>query len=128
MKEISQIDQESYRLLVESVSDYAIFMTDVEGYIISWNKGAGKIKGYTADEIIGKHISIFYTVNEIESGELERNLQMAKEFDRFETEGWRVRKNGTMFWANVVLTALKDTEGNLIGFGKVTRDLTKRRN
>ena len=127
MLEQTKINEESYKLLIESVKDYAILMTDPEGYIISWNKGAEKIKGYTADEIIGQHISLFYTADEIESGEPEKNLQRAKESGRFEDEGWRVRKNGSTFWANVVITALKDNEGTLVGFGKVTRDLTKRK-
>ncbi|HYK44375.1 MAG TPA: PAS domain S-box protein [Parafilimonas sp.] len=101
MLEQTKINEESYKLLIESVKDYAIVMTDPEGYIISWNKGAEKIKGYTADEIIGQHISLFYTADEIESGEPEKNLQRAKESGRFEDEGWRVRKNGSRFWANV---------------------------
>src|SRR5450432_4576831 len=108
-----QIDKESYRVLVESVRDYAIFMIDVNGNIISWNKGAEQIKGYSAKEIIGKHISVFYTPDEIENNEPEMNLQRTKETGRFESEGWRVRKDGSVFWANVVFTAMKDEQGNL---------------
>jgi PAS domain S-box-containing protein len=122
-----QIDKESYRVLVESVRDYAIFMIDVNGNIISWNKGAEQIKGYSAKEIIGKHISVFYTPDEIENNEPEMNLQRTKETGRFESEGWRVRKDGSVFWANVVFTVMKDEQGNLIGFAKVTRDMSKRK-
>lgn len=126
--EIPQINQESYRILVESVKDYAIITLDTEGRITSWNKGAEQIKGYTTDEIIGKHFSIFYTEEEKKKREPERNLQMAKMLGRFEDESWRVRKDGSVFWANVTFTALKDSEGILVGYGKVTRDLTKRKN
>jgi PAS domain S-box-containing protein len=121
-----QIDRESYRLLVQSVEDCAIFMIDVSGHIISWNKGAENIKGYLASEIIGKHISIFYTPEEIENDEPERNLQLARELGQFEVEGWRIRKDGSKFWATVVFTALRDSHGKLVGFGKVTRDITMR--
>ena len=127
IQDITQLDQESYQLLIESVKDYAIIMLDTEGHIVSWNKGAEEIKGYTADEIIGRPNSIFYTAEEVEKGEPMTNLQMAKELGKFEDEGWRIRKDGSMFWANVTLTALKDAQGKLIGFGKVTRDMTKKR-
>jgi len=120
------IDRESYRLLVQSVEDCAIFMIDVSGHIISWNKGAENIKGYTASEVIGKHISIFYTPDELENDEPERNLQLARELGQFEVEGLRVRKDGSKFWASVVFTALRDPQGKLVGFGKVTRDITRR--
>lgn len=122
-----QIDQESYRLLVESVADYAILMLDVDGHIITWNKGAKQIKGYTASEIIGRHISVFYTAADVQEDVPQRNLQKAREMGRYEDEGWRVKKDGSVFWANVVFTALKDADGNLVGFGKVTRDMTRRR-
>jgi PAS domain S-box-containing protein len=127
VKDISQIDRESYRLLVDSVKDYAIFMLDTEGYVMSWNKGAARIKGYTSSEIIGKHISVFYTEEEIRNNEPQDNLQKTIDAGRFETEGWRVRKNGTVFWASVVFTALKNSDGELIGYGKVTRDMTRRK-
>ncbi|HJW18402.1 MAG TPA: PAS domain S-box protein, partial [Flavisolibacter sp.] len=120
------IDRESYRLLVQSVEDCAIFMIDVSGFIISWNKGAENIKGFSASEAIGKHISIFYTPEEIENDEPERNLRLARELGQFEDEGWRVRKDGSRFWASVVFTALRDSYGKLVGFGKVTRDITRR--
>jgi PAS domain S-box-containing protein len=127
VKDISQIDRESYRLLVDSVKDYAIFMLDTDGHVMSWNKGAARIKGYTSSEIIGKHISVFYTAGEIKDNVPGNNLQKTIESGRFETEGWRVRKNGSVFWASVVFTALKNPTGELIGFGKVTRDMTRRK-
>ena len=127
VSDILQIDQESYRLLVESVKDYAIFMIDLNGHVLSWNAGAEQIKGFTAEEIIGRHISVFYTAEEIEKDEPARNLQKAAALGKFEDEGWRVRKDGTVFWANVVFTALKDAKGALVGFGKLTRDMTKRK-
>jgi PAS domain S-box-containing protein len=127
VKDISQVDRESYRLLVDSVKDYAIFMVDTEGHVMSWNKGAARIKGYTSSEIIGKHISVFYTEEEIKNNEPYNNLQKAIELGRFEDEGWRVRKNGSLFWASVVFTALKNSSGELIGFGKVTRDMSRRK-
>jgi len=122
-----QIEEESFRLLVESVKDYAIFMIDSAGNIISWNKGAEHIKGYSASDIIGRHISVFYTPQAIENGEPEKNLQKARESGQFEDEGWRVRKDGTVFWASEVFTVIKDGNGNLLGYGTVTRDMTRRR-
>ena len=116
-----------HRLLVESVQDYAIFALDPQGYILSWNKGAQRFKGYTADEIIGKHFSIFYPRELVEQGFPEFELRTAANTGRFEDEGWRIRKDGSRFWANVVITALRDKQGHLVGFGKVTRDLTERR-
>jgi PAS domain S-box-containing protein len=118
---------EKYRLLVESVEDYAIFLLDTEGYIQTWNKGARKTKGYTPDEIIGKHFSIFYLPEDIEAKKPERELVLARQLGRVEDEDWRVRKDGSQFWANVVITALRDETGELVGFAKVTRDLTERK-
>ncbi len=118
---------ELHRLLVESVDDYAIFALDPDGYILSWNAGARRFKGYTADEAIGKHFSIFYPREKIEQGFPEFELKEAARVGRFEDEGWRIRKDGTRFWANVVITALRDSAGHLVGFAKVTRDLTERR-
>src|SRR5688572_22016694 len=115
------------RLLVESVVDYAIFMLDAEGCIATWNLGAEKIKGYRADEIIGQHFSKFYTEEDLEVRKPDRELQLAKELGRVEDEGWRVRKDGSRFWANVVITALRDETGALRGYGKVTRDLTAKK-
>ncbi len=120
-------DEEGFRLLVDSIKDYAIFMIDTTGHITSWNKGAEKIKGYSATEVLGKHISIFYTDEEIQRGEPETNLRITKEEGRFECEGWRVRKDGSLFWADIVFTALYDEEGNLKAFAKVTRDITEQK-
>ena len=116
-----------YQLLVNSVKDYAIFMIDVNGCVVNWNSGAEIIKGYTPEEITGKPIDIFYTAAAIKNGEPQRNLQMALQHGHFETEGWRVRKDGTIFWANIILTALKDEEGLLNGYSKITRDITERK-
>jgi PAS domain S-box-containing protein len=113
--------------MVESVRDYAIFMLDPNGYIASWNRGAQRIKGYTADEIIGRHFSVFYGAEDIAARKPEWELEMATRDGRFEDEGYRVRKDGTTFWASVVLTAVRDNDGSLVGFAKVTRDLTERR-
>ena len=116
-----------YRLLVESVRDYAIFALDSQGNILTWNPGAERFKGYKADEIIGKHFSVFYTKADRDRHWPATELKLATRDGRFEDEGWRVRKDGTRFWANVVITALRDKVGNLVGFAKVTRDLTERR-
>jgi PAS domain S-box-containing protein len=109
------------------VRDYAIFALDPKGYILSWNAGAEKLKGYTAEEITGKHFSVFYPRNLVEQGFPEFELRTAANVGRFEDEGWRIRKDGSRFWANVVITALRDGAGHLLGFAKVTRDLTERR-
>ena len=116
-----------YRLLVESVQDYAIFALDADGYILSWNAGAQRFKGYTAPEILGKHFSIFYPRELVAEGYPEFELRMAANTGRYEDEGWRIRKDGSRFWANVVITALRNANGELTGFAKVTRDLTERR-
>ena len=118
---------ELHRLLVNSVEDYAIFALDPEGYILSWNAGAQRIKGYTAEEAIGKHFSIFYPRELVAEGFPEFELRTAANKGRFEDEGWRIRKDGTRFWANVIITALRDRSGGLLGFAKITRDLTMRR-
>src|SRR5881628_3483214 len=118
---------ELHRLLVESVQDYAIFALDPDGYILSWNAGAKRFKGYEADEIVGRHFSIFYPKSKVDSGWPEHELREAARVGRFEDEGWRIRKDGTRFWANVVITALRDASGLLLGYAKVTRDLTERR-
>ncbi len=119
--------ERNLRLLVETVQDYAIFSLDCHGVITSWNRGAQRIKGYTAQEAIGKHFSVFYEPPEVARGWPQEELARATERGRFEDEGWRVRKDGTRFWANVVITAIKDEQGQLLGFSKVTRDLTERR-
>jgi PAS domain S-box-containing protein len=118
--------EERFRLLVDSVKDYAIFMLDPGGHIASWNRGAERIKGYAAGDVIGKHFSIFYPQQDIDAGKCEKELELATSEGRFEDEGWRVRKDGSTFWANVVITAVRDGRGNLVGFAKVTRDLTAR--
>jgi PAS domain S-box-containing protein len=115
------------RLLVESVQDYAIFMLDREGRVVTWNPGAERIKGYKADEIRGKHFSVFYPPEDIERGKPDYELKVAAEEGRFEDECWRIRKDGSRFWANVLITALKDEKGALYGFGKVIRDITERK-
>jgi PAS domain S-box-containing protein len=116
-----------YRLLVESVTDYAIFVLDASGHIRSWNPGAERLKGYSENEIVGKHFSIFYPEQDVEAGKPARELEVATKTGRVEDEGWRVRKDGSRFWANVVITALHDENGALVGFAKITRDLTARR-
>jgi PAS domain S-box-containing protein len=118
--------EQRFRLLVGSVKDYGIFMLDPGGHIASWNEGAHKIKGYTADEIIGKHFSIFYPEEE-KYTKPPWELEVAIKEGRFEEEGWRLRKDGSRFWANVIITPLLDDDGRLVGFAKVTRDLTERR-
>jgi PAS domain S-box-containing protein len=117
----------AFRLFVESVVDYAIFTLDQRGYITSWNKGAQRAKGYTSDEIIGQHFSVFYTPEDRARKHPEYELNYAIKHGRYEEEGWRVRKDGSLFWANVVITAVFDEHGQHLGFGKVTRDLTERR-
>jgi len=116
-----------YQLMVESVRDYAIFMLDPNGHVASWNQGAQRIKGYTADEIIGRHFSAFYTAEDIANRKPARELKIATRQGRYEEEGVRVRKDGSTFWANVVITAVRDENHALVGFAKVTRDLTERR-
>jgi PAS domain S-box-containing protein len=116
-----------YRLLVSSVKDYAIFALDPDGYILSWNAGARRIKGYEPEEILGKHFSIFYPRELVAEGFPAFELRTAANTGRFEDEGWRLRKDGSRFWANVVITALRGDNGELLGFAKVTRDLTERR-
>jgi PAS domain S-box-containing protein len=119
--------EESFRLMVESVTDYGIVMLDPEGRVVSWNSGAQRIKGYSAEEIVGQHFSRFYPREDIDHGTPQRDLDVVTAKGRFEDEGWRVRKDGSTFWANVVFTAIRDQAGNLRGFAKLTRDLTERR-
>ena len=118
---------ELHRLLVERVQDYAIFALDHLGYILTWNEGAERLKGYRPEEIIGKHFSIFYPPDALAAEKPARELKTAIAEGRVEDEGWRLRKDGTRFWANVLITALRDDSGELVGFAKVTRDLTERR-
>jgi PAS domain S-box-containing protein len=119
--------ERDFRRLVQSVTDYAIFMLDTEGMVVSWNAGAERIKGYCADEIIGQHFSRFYTAEARAAGLPQRALEIAAREGRYEAEGWRVRRDGRQFWANAVIDAVHDDRGRLVGFAKVTRDITERR-
>ena len=116
-----------FRILIEGVTDYAIFMLDPEGRVANWNPGAERIKGYKPDEIVGEHFSRFYTPEDFDAGVAKRALETARDTGRYESEGWRVRKDGTRFWASVVIDAIRDDEGKLIGFAKITRDMTEKR-
>ena len=118
--------EERARLFIENVQDYAMFLLDPDGYISTWNVGAERIKGYKASEIIGQHFSCFYPEEDIRSGKPAWELEVAKKEGRLEDEGWRVRKDGSRFWANVIITPIRDSSGTLIGFSKVTRDFTER--
>jgi PAS domain S-box-containing protein len=119
--------QNRFELLVSAVTDYAIYLLDAGGHIASWNPGAAKFKGYSEDEVIGRHFSLFYTPEDRASGLPARALRNAAELGKFEQEGWRVRKDGSRFWTSVVIDPVRDEQGRLIGFAKVTRDLTERR-
>jgi PAS domain S-box-containing protein len=119
--------ERGFRILVQGVTDYAIFMLDPEGRITSWNPGAERIKGYKPDEIIGEHFSRFYTPEDFEARVPHRALETARETGRYEAEGWRMRKDETRFWASVVIDAIHDEQGRLVGFGKITRDMTEKR-
>jgi PAS domain S-box-containing protein len=119
--------EEQLRLMIESVKDYAIFMLDPGGQVLSWNSGAAAIKGYAAHEVLGRHFSLFFTTADIDSDRPQIELDTALRDGRFETQGWRVRRDGTVFWANVTITSVRDEQGVLRGFAKVTRDLTEQR-
>jgi len=126
-KELALRENEApFRLLVEAVQDYAIFILNPEGYVSTWNIGAERIKGYKAEEIIGRHFSRFYPEEDTRNGKPQQELVVAAKEGRFEDEGWRLRKDGSRFWANVIITAIKDGSGKLIGFAKITRDFTER--
>jgi PAS domain S-box-containing protein len=122
-----RLSEERFRLLVEGVQDYAIYFMDPQGVVASWNAGARRIKGYAAKEIIGQNFSRFYTPEDLKRGLPAKVLQTAREEGHYEGEGWRVRKDGSRFWSNVVVTALRDGGGNVIGFSKITRDMTERK-
>lgn len=126
-KQRAKLEAEQLQLLVHGTVDYAIFMLDPQGYIITWNAGAERVKGYKAEDIIGQHFARFYSQEAIDRGWPDHELKVATAEGRFEDEGWRVRKDGTQFWANVIITVLKDERGNLLGFSKITRDLTERK-
>ncbi|HEY9691627.1 MAG TPA: PAS domain-containing sensor histidine kinase [Oculatellaceae cyanobacterium] len=124
--ELASVNEDSFRLLVEGAKDYAIFLLDTKGYIISWNAGAERIQGYLAEEIIGKHFSCFYLAEDVENGKPYFELEIATNEGKYEEKGLRIRKDGSRFWANVLITALKDSSGNLRGFSQVTQDITER--
>jgi PAS domain S-box-containing protein len=117
--------EQQYKTLVTNIRDYAIFMLDINGNVITWNVGAEKIKGYNEEEILGRNFNIFYSQEARESGWPQEELKIAEQNGRCEDEGWRIRKDGSRFWASVVITAIRNTNGKLVGFGKVTRDLTE---
>ena len=125
--EASQTDEGRYRLLIDAVTDYAIYMLDPEGIVTSWNPGAERFKGYIADEIIGCHFSRFYPPEEQLAGKPQRGLDTAAREGRFETEGWRIRKDGARFWAHVIIDPIRNPAGDILGYAKITRDLTERR-
>jgi PAS domain S-box-containing protein len=125
--EASQSEEGRYRMLVEAVTDYAIYMLDPQGIVSSWNPGARRFKGYEPSEIIGQHFSNFYTDEDKAAGLPQRALEIATREGKFENEGWRVRKDGTKFWAYIIIDPIRDSNGKLVGFAKVTRDLTERR-
>ena len=119
--------EESFRLLVDAVEEYAIFMLDTDGVVMSWNAGARRIKGYEADDIVGRHFRVFYPVDEQLTGHPEHNLEAAARSGSFAEEGWRVRRDGSRFWASVVITAVRDSKGRHVGYAKITRDQTEQR-
>src|SRR3954454_11973342 len=125
--EAPQTDEQRLRVLVEAVTDYAIYMLYPHGIVTSWNRGAQRFKGYTPDEILGEHFSRFYTEEDRQAGLPMRALETAAREGRFEQEGWRVRKDGSRFWAHVVIDPIRDEQRTLIGFAKITRDITERR-
>jgi PAS domain S-box-containing protein len=122
-----QDTEQRFRLLVEGVTDYAIYMLDLSGHIINWNLGAERIKGYQRDEVLGRHFSAFYTEEDRKAEIPPKALSIATQTGKYQAEGWRVRKDGSKFWASVVINAIRDVKGSIIGFAKITRDLTERR-
>src|SRR5690606_13375637 len=126
-EDISLMESQRFQVLVEAISDYAIYMLDIAGHVISWNSGAHRFKGYEAEEIIGSHFSRFFTEEDRTSGLPGRVLKIAEHEGRFETEGWRVRKDGSRFWAHAVIDAIRAEDGRLLGFAKITRDVSARR-
>src|SRR4051794_26220411 len=119
--------EERLRLILQNIPDYAIFSLDAAGYVTEWYEGAQRVKGWRPEEIIGQHISVFYTPEYIASGELAREIKEAADEGRAERESWRVRKGGERFWANEIATAMRDDKGTLIGFTKISRDLSERK-
>lgn len=123
----SSAEDERYRILIEAITDYAIYMLDADGRITSWNPGAERLKGYTEQEIVGRHFSTFYTEDDRAEGLPAHALRVAEQEGRFEREGWRLRKDGSRFWANVIIDPIRNAEGRLIGFAKITRDISEKR-
>nr|QQZ49769.1 PAS domain S-box protein [Phenylobacterium glaciei] len=123
----SLTDENRYRLLIDAITDYAIYMLDPDGRVTSWNPGAQRFKGYAAAEIIGQHFSRFYSQEDRAAGAPAAALRTAAEEGRFEKEGWRIRKDGSRFWAHVIIDPIRAEDGSLIGYAKITRDLTERR-
>ena len=126
-EQVLRESEERFRLMVEGVKDYAIYLLDSEGRVTSWNAGAERLKGYTEEEVLGQHYSKFYTPEELALSKPQEHLDLAAAAGRVETQGWRVRKDGTRFWADVLITALRNQQGKLVGFSKLTRDVTERR-
>src|SRR5688572_7501497 len=124
---MTRMSEQRFQLLIDSVTDYAIYMLDPEGYVASWNAGARRFKGYEAAEIIGEHFSRFFGPEDRAAGLPQHALRTAAAEGRFEAEGWRYRKDGSRFWANAVLDAIRDESGHLVGFAKITRDITERK-
>jgi PAS domain S-box-containing protein len=122
-----RISEERLQMLIDSIQDYAIYILDPDGFVVSWNSGAQRIKGYNAKEIVGKHFSLFYTPDDKRINKPNRNLEIAATKGKYEDESLRVRKDGSFFWANVLITAIRDEAGNLAGFAKVVRDITERK-
>ena len=119
--------EERFRLLIDNLGDYAVYLLDPDGHVSTWNRGAERLKGYASSDIVGRHFSVFFPPEDVADGKPQRELESARAFGRFEDEGYRVRRDGTRFWANAILTALRDADGKLLGFAKITRDLTARR-
>ncbi len=126
-EESLRLSEERFRLLVAGVKEYAIFMLDPDGHVVSWNEGAARIKGYASHEIIGRHFSAFYSSEDVKAGKPARELEVARKVGSVEDEGWRVKKDRSLFWANVVITAIYDEDRRLVGYAKITRDLTDKR-
>src|SRR6266540_537841 len=120
-------EERRFQLLVDAITDYAVYMLDPEGFVATWNSGAERIKGYRADDILGQHFSRFFTPEDRARGLPEQILATAREAGRFESEGWRARKDGSRFWALAVIDAVRDDAGELIGFAKITRDISERK-
>ncbi len=127
MRTATQESERRFQMLVQGVTDYAIYMLDPQGNVTNWNTGAMRIKGYSESEIVGRHFSIFYTPEDRADGVPARALLTAINEGRYEAEGWRVRKDGTRFWASVVIDRIEDSNGKLLGLAKITRDITERR-